>query len=94
LKYFHSSLADGDGKIKWDDVLLSNLPKLKNVITKDEFNNYLALYFNEVGNMQTPTTSLPNVPDDLRYKLKTDWFINNSFSSRVGINSVSTLPKF
>ncbi len=79
LKYFHTSLAEG--KINWDDFLLSNLQKLKTVTTKDEFNNHLALYFNSVGAMQTPTTSPPNVPDDLKYNLKTDWFTNNSFSS-------------
>lgn len=79
LKYFHTSLAEG--KINWDDFLLNNLSKLKTVTTKDEFNNYLSLYFNVVGDMLTPTTSLPNVPEDLRYNLKTDWFINDSFSS-------------
>ncbi|NJD23000.1 MAG: hypothetical protein FIA82_10100, partial [Melioribacter sp.] len=79
LKYFHISLAEG--KINWDDFLLSNLPKLKTVTTKDEFNNYLALYFNLVGSMQTSTETLPIVPEDLRYNLKTEWFINNSFSS-------------
>jgi hypothetical protein len=79
LKYFHTSLADG--KINWDDVLLNNLPNLKNVVSKQEFNDYLALYFNEVGEMQTPTTLPPVVSEDLRYNLNTDWFVNDSFSS-------------
>lgn len=79
LKYFHTSLAEG--KINWDDFLINNLSKLKTVTTKNEFNDYLALYFNVVGNMQIPITDPPNVPEDLRYNLKTDWFINNSFSN-------------
>jgi carboxyl-terminal processing protease len=79
LKYFHTSLAEG--KINWDDVLLNNLPNLKSVNSKQEFNDYLNIYFNRVGEMQTPATPPPIVSDDLSYNLNTDWFINDSFSS-------------
>jgi carboxyl-terminal processing protease len=78
LKYYHSSLSDGN--INWDKVLIDNLPILKNVSSKNEFNNYLSIFFNKVGGMQTPNSPPPIVTDDLKYNLKTDWFNNENFS--------------
>jgi carboxyl-terminal processing protease len=78
LKYFHTSLADGH--IDWDKALLDNLPNLRNINTKQEFNNYLNIYFNIAGAMQIPLTNPLVIPDSLRYNLNTDWFVNNCFS--------------
>ncbi|KAF0140783.1 MAG: carboxy-terminal processing peptidase [Stygiobacter sp.] len=78
LKYFHSSLADG--KINWDDVLLENLPKLKTINSDEEFNNYLTLYFNKLKTIPIPASSKPDVPQELRYNLNTNWFNNEHFS--------------
>ncbi len=77
LKYFHTSVADG--KLNWDSVLVTNLPKLKN--TDTDYNSFLSIFFNAAGQMQTPSTPLPNVPKDLSYNLNTDWMKDDIFNS-------------
>ena len=81
LKYFHSSL--NTNAINWDNVLIQNLSDLKNVASDEEFNNFLTIFFDAAGQMKNPVGQKPNVPEDLRYNLNTDWFNDAIFSSEI-----------
>lgn len=81
VKYFHSELALCN--LNWDSVLIAKLPEIEAVESNAEFNDILLDLVTSPGETALPTTTLPVVPDSLRYNLDVGWFGDEILSDMV-----------
>lgn len=71
MKYYHSEVSTC--QVDWDQMTRDLLPKLKDDISADSFNNLISAWLNGAGAMQKATTALPNIDPALRYNLQFGW---------------------
>ena len=72
VKYYHSKVSVCE--LNWDSVLMSTLPKIKNAVTGNDFNNVLYQMLQAAGPMAIATTPKPDtLPLELRRNLNFDW---------------------
>lgn len=81
VKYFHSEVANCSAN--WDSVLLAKIPAIRNSPSNDAFNDILLDMVLIPGETALPEEPLPDVPDSLKFNLKTDWFDDNLISPEV-----------
>ena len=73
VKYFHSQVSICE--VNWDSVLVSNLPRIKNAVTNNDFNDALDTLLQDAGPMAIAAYPYPNtVPPELRRNLDFGWF--------------------
>lgn len=73
VKYFHSQVSICE--VNWDSVLVSNLPKIKNAVTYNDFNDALDTLLLAAGPMAIASYPYPNTIDpELRRNLDLGWF--------------------
>ncbi len=80
-KYFHTEIAEGN--INWDNELLQAIQGVNNSNTNQNFNDSLQLMLNNAGTMEISDSTLPNVPDSLKYNLDLAWIQDTIFSNTV-----------
>src|ERR1035437_7340620 len=58
VKYFHS--GDSTCSVNWDSILVNRLPKIKNAVTNNNFNDELDTLLNAAGPMTIVPGALPD----------------------------------
>jgi C-terminal processing protease CtpA/Prc len=81
VKYFHSEVAKGG--VNWDVKLAEVLADVKASVTNQDFNDALSGLLDMAGETAVPTTSLPDLPDSLKYNLDLNWLDDEIFSTEV-----------
>ncbi len=77
VKYYHSEVSTC--KVNWDSVLLANLPKIKNAVTKNDFNDVLDSMLLAAGPMAIDTTPFPDVlAPELKRNRDWTWWVNDT----------------
>lgn len=80
-KYYHSVVANGE--TQWDDVLLGSIDQTMQTTSNSEFSQVLLLLFSKAGEMELPTTPLPQIPDSLMMNIDISWFSDSLISDSV-----------
>lgn len=82
VKYFHSKVSVCE--VKWDSVLISTLPLIKNSVTKEEFNDVLIKMLRAAGPMEIAATSWKDtLSPELKRNLNFGWMNEPIFRSDV-----------
>lgn len=92
IKYFHSNVAKGN--LNWDEELISTIKKVKIDNSETEFNKTLLNLLKRAGHLSYPNTTLPNVPDSLKFNLDLNWLQNPIFSDSVSTELDSIRIKY
>ena len=72
VKYYHSKVSICE--VNWDSVLMSTLPKIKNAVTGNDFNDTLYQMLQAAGSMKLATTPPPDtLPLELRRNINFGW---------------------
>jgi C-terminal processing protease CtpA/Prc len=90
LKYFHSNVAKGF--FNWDEKLISTIKKIKTDNDDEEFNKTLLSLIKNAGKPSYTNTTLPIVPDSLKFNLNLTWLQASLFSDSVKLllNEIKT----
>ena len=83
-KYYHSGVSSG--QVKWDSVLVSTLPLIKNAVTNNDFNDALDNMLLAAGPMAIATTPSPDtLPPELKRNLNFGWIQDPIFRNDVKV---------
>lgn len=81
VKYYHPNVAAGN--VNWDIELMHFIPKVRNTIDNNAFDDSLLVFIDKAGAITISTEELPSFPDSLNNNLDYSWIQNAIFSDSV-----------